>query len=75
MILNSTHLTRGSQWKWLGTEGTQEAAGGPNWGEMNLTDEGIKISLNAIQYMLGGARVDASSPDPKDGAMIPVNLR
>ena len=50
--------------------GTQEAAGGPNWGEMNLTNEGIKIFLNAIQYMLGGARVDSSNPDPKDGAMI-----
>ena len=50
--------------------GTQEAAGGPNWGEMNLTDEGIKVFLNAIHYMLGGARVNASNPDPKDGAII-----
>jgi len=50
--------------------GTQEAAGGPNWGEMNLTDEGIKVFLNAIRYMLGGDRVNASNPDPRDGAII-----
>ncbi|MFC1637359.1 hypothetical protein ACFL5Z_21270, partial [Planctomycetota bacterium] len=50
--------------------GTQEAAGGPNWGEMNLTDEGIKIYLNAIHYMLGGPYEKASNPDPKDGALI-----
>jgi len=51
--------------------GTQEAAGGPNWGEMNLTDEGIKIFLNAIRYMLGGGREKASNPDPADGALNP----
>ncbi len=28
--------------------GTQEAAGGPNWGEMNLAPDGVKILLNAI---------------------------
>ena len=50
--------------------GTQEAAGGPNWGEMNLTDEGIKIYLNAIKFMLGGAFEKASGPDPKNGALI-----
>ena len=49
--------------------GTQEAADVANWGEMNLTEEGIRIFLNAVYYMIGGPRVKASNPDPFDGSL------
>jgi hypothetical protein len=49
--------------------GTQEVAGVANFGELNLTEEGIRIFLNAVYYMIGGPRVKASSPDPYDGAL------
>lgn len=49
--------------------GTQEAAGVANWGEMNLSEEGIRIFLNAVSYMIGGPRVKAANPDPFDGSL------
>jgi hypothetical protein len=49
--------------------GTQEAAGGPNWGELNLTDDGIQIFLNAIMFMLGEEQKTAHGPEPKDGSI------
>jgi len=49
--------------------GTQEAAGVANWGQMNLSEEGVRIFLNAVSYMIGGPRVKASNPDPYDGAL------
>ncbi len=50
--------------------GTVEAAGGPNWGEMNLAPDGVKVFLNAVHYMLGGGRTTASNPEPADGAVV-----
>ena len=49
--------------------GTQEG-GDVGRGEFNLTPDGEIAFLNAIRYMLGGARETASGPDPKDGALI-----
>ena len=48
--------------------GTQEG-GGVGRGEYNLTPEGEIMFLNAVRYMLGGAREQAFSPDPDDGAL------
>jgi len=50
--------------------GTQEAAPEVGRGEYNLTPDGEIMFLNAVHYLLGGARETASGPDPKDGAII-----
>ena len=50
--------------------GTQETAPEVGRGEYNLTPDGEIAFLNAVRYMLGGARENASNPDPKDGALI-----
>ncbi len=49
--------------------GTQEAADVANWGEMNLSDEGVRIFLNAVMYMLGEKRKAAYGPEPADGSI------
>jgi len=48
--------------------GTQEG-GGVGRGEYNLTPEGEQLFLNAVRYMLGGAREQAYGPEPADGAL------
>jgi hypothetical protein len=55
------------------TCGTREyVAGNFGRGEFNLTEEGKKIFLNAIEYMLGNLRrLKAYSPVPADGALYP----
>ena len=50
--------------------GTQESAPDVGRGEYNLTPEGEELFLNAVRYMLGGARVQASGPVPADGALV-----
>ena len=45
--------------------------GGQAAGSLNLNDEGIKMFLNAVKYMIGGeSRSKAFGPNPADGAMI-----
>ena len=50
--------------------GTQEG-GDVGRGEMNLTDDGLQLFLNAVRFMLGMAsdRTQAFNPDPDDGAL------
>jgi len=50
--------------------GTQEG-GDVGRGEMNLTDDGLQLFLNAVRYMLGmtSARTQAFNPNPDDGAL------
>jgi hypothetical protein len=44
--------------------------GGQAAGSLNLNEDGIKIFLNAVKYMIGGQkRVRAFGPDPADGAV------
>jgi len=50
--------------------GTQETSPTVGRGEYNLTPDGEIMFLNAVRYMLGGAREKASAPDPKDGTII-----
>jgi len=49
--------------------GTQEAAPDIGRGEYNLTPVGEELFLNAVRYMLGGAREQAYGPEPADGAL------
>jgi len=42
--------------------------GGQEAGSLNLNDDGIKIFLNAVKYMIGGAVVKAHGPEPEDGS-------
>jgi hypothetical protein len=44
--------------------------GGQEAGSLNLNEDGIKIFLNAVRYMIGGAIEKANGPDPADGAVI-----
>jgi len=42
--------------------------GGQEAGSLNLNDDGIKIFLNAVRYMIGGeTRLKAFGPNPADG--------
>ena len=50
--------------------GTQETSPTVGRGEYNLTPEGEVLFLNAVNYMLGGARVQAFGPEPADGALV-----
>jgi hypothetical protein len=50
--------------------GTQEAAPTVGRGMYNLTPEGEKLFLNAVNYMLGGGRPKATNPDPANGAVV-----
>ncbi len=44
--------------------------GGQTAGSLNLNDDGIKMFLNAVQYMSGAEpRLKAFNPDPADGAV------
>ena len=49
--------------------GTQESAPDIGRGEYNLTPVGEELFLNAVRYMLGGAREQAYGPNPADGAL------
>ena len=44
--------------------------GGQEAGSLNLNEDGIKIFLNAVRYMIGGPIEKANGPDPADGAVI-----
>jgi hypothetical protein len=44
--------------------------GGQEAGSLNLNEDGIKIFLNAVRYMIGGPIEKANGPDPADGAII-----
>jgi hypothetical protein len=45
--------------------------GAPNKGNMNLTEDGQTIFLNAVAYMTGGIeRLTAYGPDPKNGSQV-----
>ncbi|MHC4702723.1 MAG: PA14 domain-containing protein [Planctomycetota bacterium] len=49
--------------------GTREGVGYGR-GEYNLNEQGAKLFINAVQYMLGELqRLKASSPNPKDGTI------
>jgi hypothetical protein len=50
--------------------GTQESSPAVGRGEFNLTPEGEVLFLNAVRYMLGGAREQAYGPYPANGALI-----
>jgi hypothetical protein len=51
--------------------GTREGVGYGR-GEYNLNEQGEKLFLNAVQYMLGELkRLKASNPEPKDGTLHP----
>jgi hypothetical protein len=50
--------------------GTQETNPTIGRGDYNLTPEGEVLFLNAVRYMIGGAREQAFGPDPADGALV-----
>jgi hypothetical protein len=55
--------------------GTQEAAGGPDWGEYNLTADGLKVYLDAVRKYAGsdvtkpGDIVKGNPDEPRDGSI------
>ncbi|MBL7153084.1 MAG: LamG domain-containing protein [Phycisphaerae bacterium] len=64
--------------------GSGQVAGGPRMyfaaggsegdnidGRYNLTSEGEKLCLNAVEYMLNWVQTRATEPDPEDGAAVP----
>ena len=51
--------------------GTQETVGSVGRGSYNLTTEGEKLYLNAVDYMIKWQQVNASQPIPANGAAVP----
>ncbi|MFH1719362.1 MAG: PA14 domain-containing protein [Planctomycetota bacterium] len=64
--------------------GTQEVVGGADWGELNLTPDGITVFLNAVTKMMtppplissvvrsGGVSGDRAPVGPYDGSTAPL---